>query len=214
MFQYIQKKDRIVVNPGTESKVIILSRMYPLEEKSCQIFTSDNTLPLERDDVTQIFDSIAPQVGRCFTNSEKLVNALRKAGYPAKQYVGWLFIQGATYPVHHSFVVLEKHIMDLSIEMLSKDINSYKESVLLKRMNRYEARKQIAQMYHEKKALPNHEKCIFGKCDPYYMYIAAEGNAVQGKERNALLRREYPQHPAFKNLDLNGMTEIQRMLYG
>lgn len=94
MFQYIQKKDRIVANPDTESKVIIPSRMYSLEEKPCQIFTSDNTLPLERDDVTRIFDSIVLQVGRCFTNSKKLINALRKAGYPAKQYVGWLFIQG------------------------------------------------------------------------------------------------------------------------
>ena len=112
--------------------------------------------------MTRIFDSIVPQAGRCFTNSEKLVNALRKAGYPAKQYVGWLFIRGDTYPVHHSFVVLEKHIMDLSIEILSKDIDTYKESVLIKRMNRYEARKQIVQMYHEKKDLTNHEKSYFG----------------------------------------------------
>ncbi len=55
-----------MVNPGTESKVIIPSRMYPLEAKPCQIFTSDNTLPLERDDVTQI----NPSYKNSFTHSK------------------------------------------------------------------------------------------------------------------------------------------------
>ena len=46
----------------------------------------------------------------------------------------------------------------------------------------------------------------------YYMYVAAEGSREEGIARNELLRKEYPSHPAFRDVH-NGMTETQRLLY-
>lgn len=70
--------------------------------------------------VAAIFDSIKPEVGRCFTNAENLCVALNEAGYQAEQYVGWLFMEDEL-PVHHSFVVLDGHVLDLSISLKSDD---------------------------------------------------------------------------------------------
>ena len=44
------------------------------------------------------------------------------------------------------------------------------------------------------------------------MYVAAEGSREEGIARNELLRKEYPSHPAFRDVH-NGMTETQRLLY-
>ena len=65
-----------------------------------QSVDSDNTSEIVDERIIAIFDSIKPEVGRCFTNAEILCVALNKAGYPAEQYVGWLFIDGRGNPVH------------------------------------------------------------------------------------------------------------------
>ena len=117
--EIIKKANRVIYKVSGET-ISIPSRMYPLESDSFQCFDADNTSEIVDERIIAIFDSINPEVGRCFTNAESLCTALQKEGYPAEQYVGWLFM-GDELPVHHSFVVLDGHILDLSISLKSAD---------------------------------------------------------------------------------------------
>lgn len=207
MLKYIDKPERIIFMLKNGEKVVIPSRLFPLESEPYRLITSEITEPVKDEEVIRIFDSIDYSIGHCYTNSQMLVEALTKVGYPAKQYVGWIFPDGADYPIHHSFVMLENHILDLSIEFLFKDIQEMSQ----KQRSKEEAREALIQQHEVKKSVKNHEKCNFGKCDSMYIYVASEGSAEEGKERNRILRLEYPNHPSFKNVT-NGITKTQQMM--
>ena len=203
----IIKKSNRVVYKVCDKTISIPSRMYPLESDSFKCFDADNTKEIMDEKVKTIFDSIQPEIGRCFTNAEKLCLALNKEGYPAEQYVGWLFMTDV-FPVHHSFVVLNSHILDLSISLNSEDF-----AILnTKKCNTEdEKREYIAEYISQKEKLPNHKRCIFGTVDKIYHYIGAPGTKEDGIKRNKELRRIYPQHPCFQDVK-NGITRGQEIL--
>ena len=206
--EIIKKKDRVIYKVKGET-INIPSRMYPLESDSFQCFNADNTSEIVDEKIKDIFDSIKPEVGRCFTNAENLCTALQKEGYPAEQYVGWLFM-GDELPVHHSFVVLDGHILDLSISLKSADFEKL-DSITVKYKTKDEARERIAEYILQKEQLPNHQRCIFGVVDEAYHYIGAPGTKEAGIRRNQELRQTYPQHPCFQDVK-NGITRGQEIL--
>lgn len=206
--EIIKKANRVIYKVSGET-ISIPSRMYPLESDSFQCFDADNTSEIVDDKIKNIFDSIKPEVGRCFTNAEKLCAALNKAGYPAEQYVGWLFM-GDELPVHHSFVVLDGHILDLSISLKSEDFEKL-DSITVKCKTKDEARERIAEYILQKEQLPNHQRCVFGVVDEAYHYIGALGTREAGIRRNQELRQSYPQHPCFQDVK-NGITRGQEVL--
>lgn len=183
--------------------------MYPLESNSFQCFDADNTSEIVDEKVIAVFDSIKPEVGICFTNAENLCVALNEAGYQAEQYVGWLFMEDEL-PVHHSFVVLDGHVLDLSISLKSDDFAKL-DSVTAKCKTKDESRECIAEYIRQKEQSPNHQRCIFGMVDKAYHYIGAPGTREDGIRRNQELRQSYPQHPCFQDVK-NGITRGQEIL--
>lgn len=206
--EIIKKANRVIYKVSGET-ISIPSRMYPLESDLFQYFNADNTSEIVDERVVTIFDSIKPEVGRCFTNAETLCVALNKEGYPAEQYVGWLFM-GDELPVHHSFVLLNDHILDLSISLKSEDFEIL-DSVSENCKTKDEARERIAEYMLQKEQLPNHQRCIFGVVDETYHYIGAPGTREDGIKRNKELRKIYPQHPCFQDVK-NGTTRGQEIL--
>lgn len=206
--EIIKKTNRVIYKVCGET-ISIPSRMYPLESDAFKCFDADNTSEIVDEKIKTIFDSIKPEVGRCFTNAENLCAALNKEGYPAKQYVGWLFMEDEL-PVHHSFVVLDDHILDLSVSLKSEDY-AILDTLTAKCNTKDEARECIAEYMLQKEQLPNHQCCIFGAIDKTYHYIGAPGTREDGIKRNKELRRVYPQHPCFQDVK-NGMTRGQEVL--
>lgn len=206
--EIIKKKDRVIYKVNGET-ISIPSRMFPLESDSFQCFDADSTSEIVDEKVIAVFDSLKPEVGRCFTNAENLCTALQKEGYPAEQYVGWLFM-GDELPVHHSFVVLDGHISDLSISLKSEDFEKL-DSITVKCKTKDEARERIAEYILQKEQLPNHQRCVFGVVDETYHYIGAPGTREDGIKRNKELRKIYPQHPCFQDVK-NGTTRGQEIL--
>ena len=206
--EIIKKANRVIYKVCGET-ISIPSRMYPLESDSFRCFDADNTREVVDEKVKAIFDSIKPEVGRCFTNAEKLCVALKKEGYLAEQYVGWLFMADE-FPVHHSFVVLGNHILDLSISLKSEDYEVL-DTITSKCSTKDEARECIAEYMLQREQMPNHQRCIFGAVDKTYHYIGAPGTREEGIKRNKELRRIYPQHPCFQDVK-NGTTKGQEVL--
>lgn len=206
--EIIKKANRVIYKVNGET-ISIPSRMYPLESDLFQCFDADNTSEATDEKIKDIFDSIKPETGRCFTNAENLCIALNEEGCQAEQYVGWLFM-GDELPVHHSFVVLDDHILDLSISLKSADFTKL-DSVTAKCKTKDEARERIAEYMLQKEQLPNHQRCIFGVVDKMYHYIGAPGTREDGIKRNKELRKIYPQHPCFQDVK-NGTTRGQEIL--
>ena len=189
--EIIKRANRVIYKVSGET-ISIPSRMYPLESDSFKCFDADNTSEIVDEKIKDIFDSIKPEVGKCFTNAEILCVALNKAGYPAEQYVGWLFM-GDELPVHHSVVVLDDHVLDLSISLKSEDFAKL-DSVTAKCKTKDDARERIAEYMLQKEQLTNYQRCIFGVVDKMYHYIGAPGTREAGIRRNKELRQSYPQH--------------------
>lgn len=206
--EIIKRANRVIYKVCGET-ISIPSRMYPLESDSFKCFDVDNTSEIVDEKIKTIFDSIKPETGRCFTNAETLCVALNEAGYPAEQYVGWLFM-GDELPVHHSVVVLDGHVLDLSISLKSADFEKL-DSITAKCNTKDEARECIAEYMLQKEQSPNHQRCIFGMVDKTYHYIGALGTREDGIRRNEELRRIYPQHPCFQDVK-NGTTRGQEIL--
>lgn len=206
--EIIKKTNRVIYKVCGET-ISIPSRMYPLESDSFKCFDADNTSEIVDEKIKVIFNSIKPEVGRCFTNAENLCVALNKEGYPAEQYVGWLFMEDEL-PVHHSFVMLDDHILDLSISLKSEDYVML-DTLTAKCNTKDEARECIAEYVLQKEQLPNNQRCIFGVVDSTYHYIGAPGTREDGIRRNQELRRIYPQHPCFQDVK-NGTTRGQEIL--
>lgn len=206
--EIIKRANRVIYKVCGET-ISIPSRMYPLESGSFKCFDSDNTSEIVDEKIKDIFDSIKPETGRCFTNAETLCMALNEAGYPAEQYVGWLFM-GDELPVHHSVVVLDDHVLDLSISLKSEDFAKL-DSVTAKCKTKDDARERIAEYMLQKEQLPNYQRCIFGVVDKMYHYIGAPGTREAGIRRNKELRQSYPQHPCFQDVK-NGTTRGKEIL--
>ena len=117
---------------------------------------------------------------------------------------------GDELPVHHSFVVLDGHILDLSISLKSADFTKL-DSMTAKCKTKDEARERIAEYILQKEQLLNHQCCIFGMVDKTYHYIGAPGTREDGIKRNKELRKIYPQHPCFQDVK-NGTTKGQEIL--
>lgn len=208
----LRKEKRCVFQLDTSEKIVIPSRMYPLETDGYQLIYSDNTEPINDNKIVEILNSVEAVQGCCFTNSGKLLKALHENGYPnAKQYVGWVFSDTASPPVHHSFVMIDNHILDLSIQILSRDKAEFDKIAIGQNLTKNELRSVMVAALKDKVKIPNNLKCNVGKCDNMYLYCAAEGTEEQGRSRNHILRKEYPQHPAFKDVK-NSITKTQEMM--
>ena len=76
--EIIKKANRVIYKVKGET-ISIPSRMYPLESDLFQCFDADNASEATDEKIKDIFDSIKPETGRCFTNAETLCTALKKA---------------------------------------------------------------------------------------------------------------------------------------
>lgn len=203
----IEKETRVCFK--LQNMVInIPSRMYPLESDDYKMITFNNTEYIEDEKIIEIFDSITFETGRCFTNTQKLCNALNEAGYNAVQYVGWIFIED-TLPVHHSFAIVNgKHLLDTTVNILSQDADFFEN---ISRLPQDQYYKEAAKYFIELNKKPHHEVLVCGQVPKEFLYIGSPASAEQGIQRNKDLRLIYPEHLCFKNVQGNS-TRLQRTI--
>lgn len=192
----------------------IPSDIYPLRNKStAKIFSYANTEPLENEPkIAQIFDSITLQTGFCYTNTEKLKEALMKAGiHDFKTYTGWIFLNGL--PVHHCWLVYkDKYVFDAGVSMVDDAFQSAMAENPDATMD--EARliyKQIFESYQDKS---NSETYTSGQVAPFALYVGSETTPDQGRVIYNELINKHPDHPSYQaeGMNANGRSKLQEML--
>jgi hypothetical protein len=103
-------------------KHIFGSKLYPIGKRA-EIFTIANTTKGEYKEVAESLErgNWKPSTGRCYTNAEILCESFKAHGIDAKYFSGWVFPTGG-HPIHHSWVVVNENVYDISINMKSHNL--------------------------------------------------------------------------------------------
>lgn len=205
----IEFKGTSIVFNGIDTKPIkIPSQMYPLNG-NINFITKDNSAPFPdsplTDKIKEIYNSITPGVGTCYTNTEKLVAALNEVGIEAHSMVGWVFI-GGDLPVHHCFAAIDNHVLDFSpnLDLLYSETDN--------NLTIEEARDKLTNRMIELRAMPNSETTTFGQVNKHTLYVASPCKPSEGLKIYQKLMKAYPKHPCYTNI-VDGTNETQRMFY-
>lgn len=207
------KEDKVVVklyrgNTFIDS-CIVPTVYYPLNGKF-EVFTAENTKQVTDKKILEIFDKIDVKIGHCYQNTDNLVKELRKAGYNAKSYVGWLFTGGGQYPIHHCWCMLEDHLLDLTdyyTQMFSeKNIENFKDA-----KTKEEQALVMADFLKAAQKAKNSAVCYpVGVPTSFMFYIGCECDPDVGRVIYQRLMREFPDHKCDRT-DKNGLNQTQRI---
>ena len=205
-----QKGNGIIITEVGEKPIKIPSQMYPLTGQFC-VIRHGNTEPFpegeETERIREVFDSITPGVGTCYTNTRNLIDALSEIGVKATPYVGWVFI-GDSLPVHHCFASIGNHVLDLTVrpELFVPQEEGNLEDI-------EQAREAIAQRFVSLKDTPNSQKATFGQLSQYSMCFVSPCKPEEGLRRYQKLMKSYPKHPCYRNITENKMSRTQEVIF-
>jgi hypothetical protein len=144
--------------------------MFPVADKeNMKMFTMDNTNEITNETIRSVVDDLADQFmdGFCYTNAELIVDECKRRGVTVDFYAGWMFTDiNNLLPVHHSWVVYEDNLIDVSIRRslydLFKTIN-YQPTTLTSHQT------LLPQQAHKQYALPKYEppgSAVFRPTEP------------------------------------------------
>lgn len=202
------KNTSVIFNGIADKPIKIPSQLYPLTGELNYI-TYQNTASFPDNSTTakirEIYNSITPGVGTCYSNIENLLAALKAEGIEAQSMVGWVFIGGAL-PVHHCFAAIENHILDFSpnYDILLPNFES--------NLSLDETRDKLTSLMLELRKKPNSETTIFGQASKYTIYVASPCKPSDGLKKYQKLIKAFPKHPCYRNI-FNGTNETQRMFF-
>ena len=188
--------------------------MYPTKDNRVEIFTQDNTYPVQNEKILAAFNNTEYQVGRCYTNTENLIAALHQAGIKAESYCGWLFLYKNQVPTYHCWTVItdgdKKHILDLSAD---KDLLYPILNTRIKENPGSNAKVLAAEAIAELMKIPNTERCApVGRTQNETLYIGSPCSPNEGRKTNDYLIKTFPEHPCFQGLNNRRETMTQQLL--
>lgn len=187
------------------------SDKFPLPDREdIYVFTEDNTEKYENKELKKEIDKLNTTVGKCYTNTEKIVQAGKKLGIDIEYMGGWIFPRGPI-PIHHAWAVIEqKHVIDLAY---SKKLISARAFLDFEN-NPEQAREVYAERIKDIYKLPTSERCVFGKMLPEFIYIGVKSSKMELIKQFNKLRKQYPNHISYKNNNsLDGRSNFQKMLH-
>lgn len=190
--------------------IVIPSDKYPLipNPKAMQYFHKGNCEEVTDRDILDIYDGIQFERGRCYTNSCRLMNALRQKGYDAKQYVGWLFVS-EDIPIHHSWVILGNHLFDFADDFTVLSSNP----AVLEIQCKEDYARFVAAFYRECGKYKNSQiTAPVGKPYSQLLYVGCECRYEDGIDVPQTLLKKYPNHEAYENCTIGQKTPMQKKI--
>lgn len=195
---------------GLFTTVKIPSALWPLSGP-CEAFHVGNCVPISDAEIIRIVDAVPYKIGKCYCNAEAVANALRAAGYDAKTYAGWWFLNPREYPTHHMWVVLNGHsVIDLSDDndLMNGNAHVFAQAT---------TSEELMQMNVEFKAWaishPHSKRCEpLGVPSQSVLYIGCECSPERGRSIRKSLLSACPNHPGFNPMDKDGLTETQQLM--
>ena len=206
-----QKPDKAVVrlfrDDGTFLEAVnVPTDRWPLNAPY-EAFHCNNCTVIEDKHIAKVVDAIPYRIGHCYGNSENVALALQAAGYHATQYVGWMFV-GEQYPIHHSWVVLGEHLIDLADEFSVLHYNQDK----FEGTDDADARSLLVEFTRWIRQFPNSKRTMpFGIPSSNLLYVGCPCSREEGIHIYNNLSRSYPNHPCNERL-VKGQTLTKQQL--
>lgn len=189
--------------------VNIPSVMWPLSGPY-EVFNFNNCELIENIAVKEIVNRMEYHIGHCYSNAEAVTDALLKAGFNAKMYVGWLFLGCNQHPIHHAWTVLDKrHVIDLADDLA---LQSFNKETFDKAETETERRQMLLSFTKWARQMPHTDRCTpFGIPAPSLLYIGSECDRKTGIDIYNNLIAVYPNHPCAERVQASGMTRMQEL---
>lgn len=207
-FTIERKNTSIIIKGILEKDIKIPSQMFPLPGPlNCIAVNNTEPFPDNEDTIKikRIYNSIIPGIGTCYSNIEKLIDALNKEGIKATSYVGWIISNGAE-PVHHCFAVIDNHILDFIPNFDLFNLQEYADSDI------ETLREKFAELMVERRKLPNSEYTTFGQVSKNNIYFASPCKPMIGLKEFNKLMKNFPFHPCYQNIYEDGSNKTQRLI--
>lgn len=189
------------------------SKMFPVASPNkIRVFTKENTYPIYNEILANAINELTFEMGRCYTNSERILSLKKKLSLPLEFYAGWLFI-GDGWPILHGWIVLGDNVIDMS---LSRAEFEGQIDLARKYPNDPNIRERMASMLVEikKKNLLRSEDGVLGQVFPEHVYVGCPDE----KERASLsmfdIIKQFPNHPApsLRNFNAQGLSPMQELM--
>lgn len=217
-FPYLKiSKNKVTFQMPYNQQLVIPSDLYPLiNKKRIQLFTQYNTEMIDKEDikVIQAFNETEFEIGRCYTNTEKLKDNMLNYGISEKDiktYTGWIVI--GHIPIHHSWLVYKNiHVLDGGVKVSDYEFLKYCNDNNI--TDKEKIRKMMLEIHLEEEKKRNSETRIFGPVIPIYYYIGTPSEPSDGiKLFNDLINR-YPNHPSYQvdGMNAHGASKTQQMI--
>ena len=202
-------KIKLTLSNLYQDEKVIPSKLYPLPHDNYKVFTSDNTCDLEDDKVNELLSNVDFKIGRCYTNSDLILDILRKNNIKAKYYSGWILKLNKM--IHHAWIVINnKHLIDVGIPQKEFEFLKEKPSEhgLMPKISFID---ELAKIMAEN--IPFKEKYCYGKVREDLIYIGSPSNSYEARASYNKLMEDIPDHPDYQNIDKKGVNKTQRALY-
>lgn len=212
-FLKVRKNEvRFKVDEDTEYE--IPGDLYPLKNpKTAKVFTYVDTEQVQHGEkLEELFNRIEFQTGYCYTNTEKMEEMMKNAGFKdVKTYTGWVFAEGM--PIHHCWMVYkDKHVFDPGITIVE---TMAKEEIKQRQPESAdEARAIYKELHQQYMKLPNSEVRTFGQVAPFAIYVGSETTPDQGRIVYRDTIQKHPEHPSYQGGGMNahGASTLQQQL--
>jgi hypothetical protein len=214
-YQGIRIRPDKIIFKHPKMTITIPSKLYPLNnKKTITLFSAFNTEEIENEPVVQeVFNSLDFPPGFCYSNTEKLYQALKEKGIDEiETYVGW--VTAGFLPIHHCWLVYKgQHVLDGGI---GKTEIKMKQIIQEKNITDMDALREIySNLVLEESRKPNSETKTFGQVLPHYLYVGTKCTPQEGRDIFNHLINSFPNHPSYLGEGQNphGASKTQQMIY-
>lgn len=216
----------VTTNPQTKelfftvnekSKYKIPSKLFPLSsKKEVGLFTTDSTVPFEHEAFFEALDTLDLPIGRCYSNSQKILEVGKNLNLDIFYLSGWLFSPNAM-PKHHAWIVIEHEQGVSVVDSFKYHLFSKAEELntidYLKPNWRKESGVGIKKAL---KLLPlNHQQICIGKVVPQAFYVGSPDTIDNARFLFQLLTKQFPNHPSYQGEgdSMTGRSKFQEEMH-
>lgn len=208
------KPDKVVVKLRDDDgcfqqSVIVPTVMYPLNG-SYQVFHAGNTVRTEDPDMLAAIDTVEYKIGQCYSNTKHVVDVLRKAGFDAISYAGWLFV-GEQTPIHHCWTVVNGNmVVDLCDDYAMQKVVQPD----IDQLNKDECKQAFADFVRSSRHWPNSARCYpIGQPVPWFYYIGCPCEPEPATQIWANLIQAFPKHECRRDFYPDRRSALQQYLH-
>lgn len=190
----------------------ISSKIYPLNGRKFDMFTSKNTVDVKDEKIKELFNICKFQIGKCYINAEIMKQISEKNNLEEVQYyAGWVFM-GAKPPMNHAWIVYEHNsVIDSSI---LQNINC-----MFNELNKNTATKTDYARILKREIDSNKSNCdkfTFGQVIEPLIYVGCEDTYSHARElfKKALdiTKDKHPSYVVNSGLNPYGNSELQNIM--